>query len=81
MDTLISHKTLQAIRINAVQLRLLRQGAGYALSEAARMLGIKSRQQLWNYENALCDTPADVLARMCVLYKCQIEDLTGNDCA
>jgi predicted transcriptional regulator len=67
-----------SIRIDAAKLREARQREGLRLTEAAQMLGIKSRQQLWNYEKGMWDAPVDVVARMCRLYKCRIEELTTN---
>lgn len=44
-------------------------------ADVARQIGI-SRQQLWNYENGFAPIPSDVLARLCLLYKIEITNLT-----
>ena len=45
------------------------------LSHAARTVGI-SRQHLWAIENGDVRPNSDVLARLCILYGVEINDLT-----
>ena len=75
----ISPGALHAIRIDPAKLRAARQSFGLTLIAAASRLGIRTRQMLHSYESGRCVTPADVLARMCVLYHCQIEDFTVTE--
>lgn len=47
-----------------------------SMAEVARATGL-SRQQLWNYENALFKPSADTVARLCLYYQIPIEKLTN----
>jgi DNA-binding XRE family transcriptional regulator len=64
------------IQIDKTELRIAREECGLSQAEAARQLGI-SRQTLWSYESGEGLPSANILARMCVLYKREIGTLTA----
>lgn len=56
----------------------LREARGERVqSHVARDVGI-DRQRLSDYERGVCDPPADVLARLCILYGIDISHLTNR---
>lgn len=68
---------LLAVRILPQQLVEARKAAGLSMAEAARRLGIV-RQRLNHYEKGHDRPYGDIVARMCRLYNCRIEDLSSE---
>ena len=69
---------LTALEVDGTKLKTARESCEdpkLSLSEAARRIGV-SRQYLWNIENSLQKPGADVLARLCALYRVPISDVT-----
>lgn len=67
-------ENLSQIKIDPQKLKAARGDRG--LTEVARIVGI-SKQQLWNYENGLSELPAATIAKLCLLYRVPIEQLTN----
>ena len=68
-------ENLEEVRILPGQLVKAREAAGLQMAAAARKLGI-ARQRLNHYEKGHDRPYGDVVARMCRLYKCDIEFLS-----
>lgn len=68
---------LTDITYDASKLKTARERVGLTQAEAARQLGI-DRQRLFNYENALNDPSAEMLIKICTLYKINLSALTSK---
>jgi transcriptional regulator with XRE-family HTH domain len=67
-------ETLLNLKLDHTKLKARR--GELPLTDVAKKVGV-SRQQLWNYENGMCDPPVDVVARLCRLYDCSLENFTS----
>lgn len=65
--------------IDNLAIKAKREAAGYSMEEAARLVGMKSRQHWYKLEKQSKDCAASTLRRVARLLKCRMEDLMLPD--